>query len=140
MIFYSKSKGGFYTDELKKDYEAAGNWPDDLIEITNEEHQQALYKHPLANIDVIDGKLIINQPTDAQLLDIAKQQKIAAFTSEYNKLVTELSKPTELDGTPRLLDPQGMFAQTTTYFNNLNDKTLLINTAKTLIDINAIVW
>lgn len=34
MKFYSPSKNAFYAPEFQADYEAAGNWPDDLVEVT----------------------------------------------------------------------------------------------------------
>ncbi|MDR5887566.1 tail fiber assembly protein [Vreelandella janggokensis] len=36
---YSQSRNSFYRDSLQKRYEAAGNWPDDLVDVTNEEWQ-----------------------------------------------------------------------------------------------------
>ena len=35
--FYSKSTGGFYPASKKTEYEAAGSWPVDAVEVTREE-------------------------------------------------------------------------------------------------------
>jgi hypothetical protein len=34
--FYSPTSGGFYSDEFRSDYDAAGTWPADAIAITDE--------------------------------------------------------------------------------------------------------
>lgn len=40
--FYSKLTGGFYPAVMRGDYEAAGTWPADAIEITSEQHAALL--------------------------------------------------------------------------------------------------
>ncbi|WP_371972721.1 tail fiber assembly protein [Lelliottia nimipressuralis] len=42
MMYYSAAMNGFYSPELKDDYEAAGTWPDDATEISNEEYEALL--------------------------------------------------------------------------------------------------
>lgn len=38
--YYSKQTNGFYIEESKKDYEKNGNWPSDLVEITQEKYME----------------------------------------------------------------------------------------------------
>lgn len=40
--FYSKTTGGFYAADMRADYEAAGTWPADAVEITADEHAALL--------------------------------------------------------------------------------------------------
>lgn len=41
-MFYSATNNGFYPAELKDDYEAAGSWPDDVVEISDELYESLL--------------------------------------------------------------------------------------------------
>ena len=41
-MYYSATMNGFYPAELKDDYEAAGTWPDDVVEISEGEHKVLL--------------------------------------------------------------------------------------------------
>lgn len=38
MKFYSPSKNAFYAPEFQSDYEAAGTWPSDLVEVLEEDY------------------------------------------------------------------------------------------------------
>jgi hypothetical protein len=38
--FYSKKNNGFYDDVMRVDYEAAGTWPADALEVSDSEEQQ----------------------------------------------------------------------------------------------------
>lgn len=37
MIFYSAKNNGFYSKALKRRYENSGSWPDDAVQLTDEE-------------------------------------------------------------------------------------------------------
>lgn len=39
MIYFSPSRAGFYDDALRADYDAAGSWPSDAIEVSDVDHQ-----------------------------------------------------------------------------------------------------
>ncbi|WP_373020709.1 tail fiber assembly protein [Thiomicrorhabdus sp.] len=45
-IFYSKKTGGFYPDELKSDYEIAGSWPSDAVELSELEQETYWKQNP----------------------------------------------------------------------------------------------
>ncbi|WP_165699648.1 tail fiber assembly protein [Chimaeribacter californicus] len=41
-MYYSPSKGSFYTPELQAVYEASGSWPGDLVSLTQEEYDTVM--------------------------------------------------------------------------------------------------
>lgn len=40
--YYSATQNAFFHDDLRENYQASGNWPNDLIEITDEYYQELL--------------------------------------------------------------------------------------------------
>ena len=41
-IFYSASFTGFYSSDLKEDYIFARNWPEDLVEVSDEDYRKLM--------------------------------------------------------------------------------------------------
>jgi hypothetical protein len=41
-MYYSKQKNAFFASEFRSDYEAAGSWPDDAVEIGRERHAELI--------------------------------------------------------------------------------------------------
>lgn len=71
--YFSPTTFGFYPEEFKKQYEKAGNWPNDLVEITEADYKKyALGSSPegkypsliggvLSWVDVIPAELTLGQ-------------------------------------------------------------------------------
>jgi len=60
---YSKSAGTFFPEEIE--YPAL---PDDLIDVPHETYLAAMGRHHLATLDVVEGELVIHDPTADALL------------------------------------------------------------------------
>lgn len=39
MVYFDKNSLGFYDDSLKDSYTTAGSWPDDMVEVSEEDHK-----------------------------------------------------------------------------------------------------
>lgn len=71
--FYSKTTGGFYPEGMRADYEAAGTWPADGVEITDDEHA-ALIDGQSAGKRIIagaDGRPVLSDPPTVPFAQIA---------------------------------------------------------------------
>lgn len=44
--FFSKTNNSFYAESLKARYEASGSWPDDLVEVSDEDYQKYIQVPP----------------------------------------------------------------------------------------------
>ena len=80
---YSPSTGGFYPESI--DYP---NLPEDLVTITDEEHQAAMNKPAGATLSIVDGKLKIILPLPIPLETQISEAKIAAKLSIDNLAAT----------------------------------------------------
>ncbi|WP_336795701.1 tail fiber assembly protein [Erwinia aphidicola] len=71
--FYSAKNNGFYPDVLRDEYEQAGSWPDDLVEISDETYN-ALFDGQSAGKVITagdDGHPVLTNPappTDEELI------------------------------------------------------------------------
>jgi hypothetical protein len=86
---YSPSTGGFYPESI--DYP---NLPEDLITITDEEHQAAMNKPAGATLSLVDGKLEIILPpekSDEEKLAIAKQNALQGVSVKHSQILSELT-------------------------------------------------
>lgn len=87
--FFSKSTGGFYPAGMRGDYEAAGTWPADAVEVTDIEHAALLEGQSLGQKIVADatGSPVLQDaplPTLAELktrvLDEARDLRTKLFS------------------------------------------------------------
>ncbi len=98
---YSPSTGGFYPESI--DYP---NLPEDLVTITDEEHQAAMNKPAGATLSIVDGKLEIILPpekSDEEKLAIAKQNALQRVSVKHAQILSELTSnvtPEERDTWP----------------------------------------
>lgn len=98
--FYSKTTGGFYAADMRGDYEAAGSWPADSIEITAEQYAALLDSQasgatirpdgnglPIAVFPapatLVETKVRLSAAVDSEISDIYSQ--FTRFTSEYQE-------------------------------------------------------
>lgn len=84
--FYSKKTGGFYADELRAEYEAAGSWPIDAIELSDD-HYSAMLKANSAGARIVtgdDGKPVALFPSDVEVSD-SKAKAIRAQIADLLK-------------------------------------------------------
>jgi len=73
---YSKSAGGFFAEEL--DYPKL---PDDLVKVSDADYQAALRRHPLATLDVVNGKFIIHAPSTEESLSRERSLSVSKVSS-----------------------------------------------------------
>jgi len=83
-VIYSPSKNAFYAPEFRADYDAAGTWPDDAVEVSEELYAQTL-NPPAGKIRVAgaDGlPALIDLPVESEqqareraLFDIREERK-----------------------------------------------------------------
>jgi len=77
--FYSKETSGFYLSEMRADYDAAGSWPADAVEVSDAD--ETLIRDGLSSgcsISIKDGQWIATPappPTDEQLIAAAIFQR-----------------------------------------------------------------
>lgn len=87
-IYFSATENGFYDDALKADYIAAGTWPDDVKELSEQCYQYLLKGQT-------DGKVITaneyGQPVLSDPPAQTKEQAIAEAGAQKDKLMSEAS-------------------------------------------------
>ena len=88
MIYFSAKNLSFYDDKLKKQYEKAGNWPDDLVEVDSQTHHNMINKSVDKELSAdSNGQPILVNVT--YTLDELKNRKIKNLKSYIN---TEILK------------------------------------------------
>lgn len=81
-VFYSANNGGFYHAALRAAYEAAGTWPQDCIEISDNEYLSLLSAQDAGKQIIKDGNgrpvaVTPPPPSDAQLeLSVAREKAL----------------------------------------------------------------
>lgn len=67
--YYSPTTGGFYSERYRERYEAAGTWPSDAVEITEEQHNALLLGEASTDqmIGLVEGKPALVEPTAQHL-------------------------------------------------------------------------
>ncbi|EIG0992384.1 TPA: tail fiber assembly protein [Salmonella enterica] len=85
MILFSASNIGFYDEVLKFSYEQAGNWPDDLVEVTASIHIEYSGPAPEGKIlgvdcDGMPAWVDIPAPTHDELVSRAESEKLRLKT------------------------------------------------------------
>lgn len=92
-ILFSASTVGFYDDDRKEAYERAGNWPDDLIEITHVLHLQFCGAAPsgkkLGSVNGMPGWVDVPPLTAVELLAAVVIKK-QSLISEANVVIAPL--------------------------------------------------
>ena len=86
-MYYSKTTNGFYPAEMRQDYEKAGTWPDDAIELTEQEVETYQGKQPpvgkqLGSVDGRPAWVDLPKPTLEQLV-ASKSQEIDSKAQQY---------------------------------------------------------
>ena len=85
-MFYSKITTGFYPADLRSDYEKAGAWPVDAVEITDELHAELMAAQAAgltiqAGPDGLPVATDRQAPTPAQLASVARVTRGALLTA-----------------------------------------------------------
>ena len=85
-IFYSASKQGFFPDFMKAEYQQAGNWPDDLTEISDRWFNYLLDKQSAGKVIVPNeyGQPVLAnppEPTQAELISQAESTRAALMVA-----------------------------------------------------------
>lgn len=64
IYFYSAKNNAFYPQELKEAYQRASTWPDDLVEITEEEYQPIILAQSFGKVIAADnnGFPVLKEP------------------------------------------------------------------------------
>jgi hypothetical protein len=70
---YSATTGGFYPEDMRSIYEAAGSWPSDGVEITADEHAALIDGQAEGKIIVADsaGRPVLSDPPSLPYVQIA---------------------------------------------------------------------
>lgn len=91
MYFYSADNNAFYDDELKDAYLAAGSWPNDAVEVSNEVFVEFISTPPAgkvrAPVDGLPAWADIPPPTYEELVSSARielQRRIDAANAYMN--------------------------------------------------------
>ncbi|QCZ26140.1 tail fiber assembly protein [Leclercia adecarboxylata] len=91
MHFYSAKNNAFYDEELKNSYVAAGSWPDDAVEVSNEVFVEFISMPPAgkvrAPVDGLPAWADIPPPTHEELASSARtelQRRIDAANAYMN--------------------------------------------------------
>lgn len=92
-MFYSKTTGGFYDDPAP--YEAAGTWPVDAVEITDELYNQVARNRPPGKIVVADANGL---PMLADPPAPTAEQIIAGFTIAIQARLDTFAQSRNYDG------------------------------------------
>lgn len=85
-IYYSASKQGFFPDFMKAEYQQAGNWPDDVKEISDRWFNYLLGKQTEGKVIVPDEyglPVLANppEPTQAELINQAEATRAALMVT-----------------------------------------------------------
>lgn len=85
-IYYSASKQGFFPGFMKAEYQQAGNWPDDLKEISDHWFNYLLGKQTEGKVIVPDEyglPVLANppEPTQAELINQAEATRAALMVT-----------------------------------------------------------
>ncbi|MEM4988842.1 tail fiber assembly protein [Collimonas sp. H4R21] len=97
---YSVKTGGFYPAEMRADYDAAGSWPADAVELSDAD--EILIRDCLSTGGTISrtaGEWITAPappPTDAQLIDAAKAKRDALLANAADA-IAPLQDAVDLD-------------------------------------------
>ena len=84
---FSKTTGGFYPEELKY-----AELPDDIVTISNDDHQRALTRAPDEEFEIVKGKVVIIKPKKAtvkELTDASKLPQLASIKLAYTSASNE---------------------------------------------------
>ncbi|QOT75045.1 tail fiber assembly protein [Cupriavidus basilensis] len=78
--FYSKSTGGLYPEDLQDAYEAAGTWPDDLVEVPPEIYATLMEAQSAGRVIIADAAgnpVAVDRPapSDADLAVTARARR-----------------------------------------------------------------
>lgn len=73
-IFYSPKSGGFYPTDLRAEYDEAGTWPDDAMEISAELHAELRVGLDSGKRIVVDddGRLTLKEPLPPSAESLAR--------------------------------------------------------------------
>ncbi|MDB5822153.1 MAG: putative phage tail fiber protein [Herminiimonas sp.] len=80
-FIYSKTTGGFYPLDMQADYEAAGTWPTDGVEVTQEQREALHGKTVGADANGFPVEVQPSAPTVEQLI----AANVAAIQSELDR-------------------------------------------------------
>ncbi|EQB0138310.1 tail fiber assembly protein [Enterobacter cloacae] len=99
-IYYDSITSGFYNDDLRSDYESAGTWPADAIELSDRWYQYLLNGQSLGRIVTVNeyGKPVLADPpapSKEQLIADAEARK-AALMSAANGAIAPLRDAVDL--------------------------------------------
>jgi len=91
-IHYSHTTSGFYPADMRGDYEAAGTWPTDAIELTEDEHsalRAGLSAGKHIDIDNVGRPVLVDPPLPP--LESVRANAISTINSVYNRAMISLT-------------------------------------------------
>jgi len=91
-MYYSNTTSGFYPSDMRGDYEVAGTWPTDAIELTEDEHstlRAGLAAGKLIEIGSAGRPVLVDPPLP--LLESVKASAISTINSVYNRAMISLT-------------------------------------------------
>lgn len=96
--FYSKKTGGFYHNSMRHDYT---QWPDNAVQITDEEHRKLLSGQSKGKIITYDnhGYPVLSDPpapSQENLIEKARKMK-NQLMAEVNSIILPLQDAMDLD-------------------------------------------
>lgn len=81
--FYSVKTGGFYPSEMRGDYEVAGTWPSDAVEISDDDHSALIDGQS-------SGKIISSGPDGQPILMDPAPTPYSQIASSYLDIVRSI--------------------------------------------------
>jgi hypothetical protein len=84
MIYFSAKNLSFYDDKLKSQYEKVSNWPDDLVEVTPETHQQMINIPPDKELSADDNgqPILVDKVYELSYLQDRKIKQLKGYIND----------------------------------------------------------
>ncbi|MDN0095114.1 tail fiber assembly protein [Yersinia rohdei] len=99
-VFYSAIDNSFYPDELREQYVTAGNWPDDVVEVSNKLFQEFITapagKERKAGTDGMPRWVDVQPPSKIELIAQAEYKK-TELMSQANSEIAPLQDAVDLN-------------------------------------------
>ncbi|WP_049617160.1 tail fiber assembly protein [Yersinia rohdei] len=99
-VFYSATDNSFYPDELREQYVTAGNWPDDVVEVSNKLFQEFITapagKERKAGADGMPRWVDVQPPSKIELIAQAEYKK-TELMSQANSAIAPLQDAVDLE-------------------------------------------
>lgn len=102
IYYYSASKGGFFIDSFKDNYEKSANgWPEDAVEITYDEHKNLINGQAQGKLIKSDNNgypILIDAPAPSQeQLSAVAEEELRRLIAEATVKIAPLQDAVDLD-------------------------------------------